>query len=103
VANRSELVLVRDVVIRYFHERATLDEVRETTLTGAKSMLKDGLTMEEMLIILKGAVRLAAEHVSRPSIAERAVWLRSQMTPWLVSMYLSNAANATGSDDLNSD
>lgn len=102
MSSRSELVLVRDAIIRYFHNRATIEEVRETTIVGARSMLKDGMTMEEMLIILKGAVRLGAEHVSHPGTEERAVWLRSQMTPWLVSLYLSDAGSAADSD-LNED
>jgi hypothetical protein len=53
-------------------------------------MKADGLTMEEILVVLKGAVRLAADHVSQPATAERAVWLRSQLTPWLVSLYIGN-------------
>lgn len=53
-------------------------------------MKADGLTMEEILVILKGAVRLAADHVSQPATAERAVWLRSQLTPWLVSLYIGD-------------
>ncbi len=98
MSNRSELVLVRDAVIRYFHDRATLDELRRSAVAGAKSMLADGMTMEDILIVLKGAVRLAAEHVTGPGTEERAVWLRSQMTQWLVAMYLDDASNTADSE-----
>ena len=87
VSNRPELVRVRNTVIRYFHLRASLDEVRDTATDAAKSMMHDGLTMEEILVVLKGAVSLASEHVSHTSTGERASWLKSQITPWLVALY----------------
>jgi len=62
-------------------------------------MQADGLTMEEILVVLKGAVRLAADHVSQPSTPERAAWLRGQLTPWLVSLYLADLGNPDASGD----
>ena len=88
MANRPELLAVRDVSVRYFHARVPAEEVQETVLEAGRSMKADGLTMEEILVVLKGAVRLAADHVNQPATAERAVWLRSQLTPWLVSLYI---------------
>ncbi|HEY5086002.1 MAG TPA: hypothetical protein VII66_01465 [Gemmatimonadaceae bacterium] len=99
VTNRSELVLVRDAIIRYFHHRSTLDDVRGSALEAGRSMQADGLTMEEILVVLKGAVTLAAEHVNHPSTPERAVWLRSQMTPWLVSLYLNDVGGCEDKND----
>jgi hypothetical protein len=90
VANRPEQVTVRDVVVRHFHMRAPADEVQRTVLEAARSMQADGLTMEEMLVVLKGAVRLAADQVNQPSTPERAAWLRTQITPWLVSLYIDD-------------
>lgn len=72
--------------------RAPADEVRDSVLGAARSMKADGLTMEEILVVLKGAVRLAADHVDRPDTPERAAWIRSRLTPWLVSLYLGTAA-----------
>ena len=93
VANRSELVAVRDAAIRYFHQRAPLEEMQETVLEAGRSMQADGLTMEEILVTLKGGVRLAADHVNQPSTPERAAFLRTQLTPWLVSLYLDDIAD----------
>ncbi len=90
MANRPELVSVRDVSVRYLHLRAPAEEVQETVLQAGRSMKGDGLTMEEILVVLKGAVRLAADHVNHPGTAERALWLRSQLTPWLVSLYIGD-------------
>ncbi len=94
MANRPELVCVRDVAVRYFHRRAPAEEVEETVLSAGRSMKADGLTMEDILVVLKGAVRLAADHVNQPATAERAVWLRSQLTPWLVSLYIADIAES---------
>jgi hypothetical protein len=58
-------------------------------------MKTDGLPMEEILVVLKGAVTLAAEHVNQPSTPESAVALRAQVTPWLISVYM----NASGGFD----
>ena len=58
-------------------------------------MQADGLPIEEILVILKGAVTLAVEHVSHPSVAETAASLRAQMAPWLISLYM----NASGDFD----
>ncbi len=91
MANRPELVLVRDAIIRYFHRRASIEEVQAGVLDAGRSMHADGLTMEEILVVLKGAVTLAAEHVNQPSTPERAVWLRSQMAGWLISLYLNDS------------
>lgn len=57
-------------------------------------MQADDLTMEGILVVLKGAVTLAAEHVSHPSTPERAVWLRSQMTGWLISLYIDGSGES---------
>jgi hypothetical protein len=89
VTNRQELISVRDAVIRYLHLRAPVEEVREVAVEAGRSMQADGLTVEDMLIVLRGAVSLAADHVSQPSATERAVWLRSQMTTWLLSLYMN--------------
>ena len=43
--------------------------------------------MEEILVVLKGAVSLASEHVSHISTAEQARSLKSQITTWLVALY----------------
>ncbi len=56
-------------------------------------MQTDGLTMEEILTVLKGAVRLATDHVNQPATAERAAWLRGRLTPWLVGLYLGDMAD----------
>jgi hypothetical protein len=91
VANRPEQVTVRDTVVRYFHLRASADQVQQAVLDAGRSMQADGLTMEEILVTLKGAVRLASDHVNQPSTPERAAWLRTQITPWLVSLYIGDA------------
>lgn len=98
MANRSELVAVRDVAVRYFHLRAPVEEVQQTVLEAGRSMQADGLTMEEILVVLKGGVRLAADHVNQPATSERAALLRSQLTPWLVSLYIGDIGKAD--DDL---
>ena len=87
MTSRPELVSVRNTVIRYFRLRAPLDEVRDTAMNAARSMMHDGLTMEEILVVLKGAVSLASEHVSHTSTAEQARSLKSQITTWLVALY----------------
>jgi hypothetical protein len=61
-------------------------------------MQADGLTMEEILVVLKGAVTLAAEQVNHPSTPERAVWLRAQITGWLIALYLDGAGESDKSD-----
>jgi hypothetical protein len=94
MANRAELLAVRDVAVRYFHLRAPIDEVEQTVLEAGRSMQTDGLTMEEILFVLKGALRLAADHVNQPSTLERAAFLRSQITPWLVSLYIGDIADS---------
>ncbi|MEO6865054.1 MAG: hypothetical protein ABI229_06365 [Gemmatimonadaceae bacterium] len=91
MTNRPELVLVRDAVIRYFHNRASIEEVQAGVLDAGRSMQADSLNMEEILVVLKGSVTLAAEHVSQPSTPERAVRLRSQMAGWLISLYLNDS------------
>jgi hypothetical protein len=91
VPNRPELLLVRDEIVRYFHNRASIDTVRDTVLDASRSMQSDGLPIEEILVVLKGAVTLAAEHVTHPSVPESAVALRAQMTPWLISLYMNES------------
>lgn len=91
MANRPELVQVRDSVIRYWHLRASLEAVRDAALDAGRSMRADGLTMEAILVVLKGAVTLAAEHVTHPSTPERAASLRSQMTGWLITLYMDDS------------
>lgn len=54
-------------------------------------MRSDQLTMEEILVVLKGAVTLAAEHVPHPAVPESAVALRAQMAPWLISLYMNKS------------
>ncbi|HSU98363.1 MAG TPA: hypothetical protein VLI40_14095 [Gemmatimonadaceae bacterium] len=90
MASRPEQVTVRDTVVRYFHQRAPVDQVQQAVLEAGRSMQADGMTMEDILVTLKGAVRLAADHVNQPSTPERAAWLRTQITPWLVSLYIGN-------------
>lgn len=70
--------------------------MRDAVLKASQSMQADGLTMEQILVILKGAVHLAAKHVASPTTQERATSLRSQVTQWLVSLYLDQDA---GEDD----
>lgn len=60
-------------------------------LDAGKSMREDGLPIEEILVVLKGAVTLAAEHVSHPSVPESTVALRAQMAPWLISLYMNES------------
>ncbi len=86
---RPELIGVRDAVIRHFHHRATIEDVQTAVAEAARSMRDDGLTLEEILVVLKGAVTLGAEHVNHPSIPERAVRLRAQIVPWLVQLHMS--------------
>ncbi len=93
MANRPELVQVRDAVIRHFHSRSSIEELRDVVLDAGRAMQADGLSMEDILAVLKGAVTLAAEHVNRPSTPERAVWLRSQMTGWLISLYMNDSGD----------
>lgn len=62
-------------------------------------MRADGLTMEEILVVLKGGVTVAAEHVTHPSVAERAVSLRAQMAPWLISLYMNDSGEFGEPDD----
>jgi hypothetical protein len=88
---RAELVSVRDVVVKYFHARASLDDVRDASIQAGRSLREGGMTMEDILVVLRSAVTLASEHVSRASTAERAVALRSQMTPWLISIYMNES------------
>mgnify|MGYP001550580845 CR=1 FL=1 len=78
-------------MIRHFHRRASLDEVRDTVLEASRSMRADSLPIEEILVVLKGGVTLAAEHVNQPSVPETAVALRAQMTPWLISIYMNES------------
>ena len=82
---------MRDIVVKYFHGRATLDDVRDASTQAGRSLRAGGMTMEDILVILRSAVTLAAEHVSRSSTAERAVALRAQMTPWLISIYMNES------------
>lgn len=91
MSNRPELLLVRDEVVRYMHRRASIDAVQRTVLDACASMKSDGMTMEEILVVLKGAVTLAAEHVTHPGVAETAVSLRAQMAPWLISLYMNES------------
>lgn len=89
--NRPELITVRDEAVRYLHRRATLKAVQRTVLDAGQSMKADGLPIEEILIVLKGAVALAAEHVTHPSVPETAAALRMQLTPWLISLYMNES------------
>lgn len=54
--------------------------------------------MEEILVVLKGAVSLASQHVNHSSTAERAISLKAQMTPWLVALY-TNESGGRGAPD----
>lgn len=95
VNSRPELVPLRDAIIRHLHGRASIDDVRDAALQASRSMQADRMTMEEILIVLKGSVTLAATHVTHAAKEERAVSLRAQMAPWLVSLYM----NASGEFD----
>jgi hypothetical protein len=99
VASRPELVQVRDVVVRHFHSRASIEEVGEVVLAASRSMREDRLTMEEILVVLKGAVTLAAAHVNQPSALGRAAALRPQMTSWLISLYMDDSGEFAGADE----
>ncbi|MFI5239225.1 MAG: hypothetical protein ACHQQP_05395 [Gemmatimonadales bacterium] len=91
MSNRSETVQIRDVVIEHLHRRASLEDVRVAVLQASRSMRADGMSMEEILVALKGGVTLAAEHVNRPSVPEIAASLRAQVTPWLISIYMNES------------
>lgn len=97
--NRPELLTVRDEVVRFLHRRSSLDAVQRTVLDAGKSMQADGLSIEEILVVLKGAVTLAAEHVTHPSIQETAASLRAQMTPWLISLYMNESGGFDTPED----
>lgn len=65
-------------------------------LESARSMRADGLTMEQILVVLKGAITLAASHVGLSSAAESVSSLRAQMAPWLVSIYIGDGDDSPG-------
>ncbi len=91
VPHRPEIIQIREIAIRYFHRRASLEQVKTVVLDASKSMRADSLTMEEILVVLKGGVTLAAEHVDQTSVPETAVALRAQMAPWLISIYMNDS------------
>ena len=91
VPHRPEIVQIREIAIRYFHRRASLDDVKSVVLDASKSMRADSLSMEEILVVLKGGVTLAVEHVNQTSVPETAVALRAQMAPWLISIYMNDS------------
>ena len=89
--HRPEIVEIREIAVRYFHRRASLDDVKAVVLDASKSMRADSLSMEEILVVLKGGVTLAVEHVNQTSVPETAVALRAQMAPWLISIYMNDS------------
>lgn len=68
-----------------------MDDVKAKVLEASKSMRSDSLSMEEILVVLKGGVTLAVEHVDQTSVPETAVALRAQMAPWLISIYMNDS------------
>lgn len=58
-------------------------------------MKKDGLSLEEMIVLLKGSVTLALERVETAVASERASALRSQITPWVLKMYVRESGDFT--------
>ncbi|MDQ2889688.1 MAG: hypothetical protein M3R65_03910 [Gemmatimonadota bacterium] len=99
MAARPELVMVRDAVIRHLHHRASVKDVQHVVEQAGSSMKADSMTLEEILVVLKGAVTLAAEHVSHPSTPERVVWLRGLMVPWLISVYMNESGEFESSEE----
>ena len=90
---------MRDAVIRHFHDRESVERLQEIVIDAGRTMKRDGMTLEEILVVLKGAVSLAAEHVNHPPIPERAVWLRSQMAPWVIRMYVLETGDFTREEE----
>ena len=93
--SRPELIVLRDGVIRHLHGRASVDEVEELAIEAGRQMKKDGLSLEEMIVLLKGSVTLALERVETAVASERASALRSQITPWVLKMYVRESGDFT--------
>lgn len=89
MAPRPELAQVRDTVKRYLHDRASLEDVEQIVVQSGQTMQDDGMTLEAILVLLKGAVKLAAEHVSSPQTVERAAGIRASIAPWLMARYVN--------------
>lgn len=93
------MITFRDAAVRYVNGRATVEEVEEASIEAGRLMKLDGLTLEEILVLPKGAVVLAVEHANGPAASERAASLRAQITPWLIETYVRETGDFTQTKD----